>query len=106
MFLDNIIKAMELAPFYFGFILFMVITPIVLLAYLWVNREKRKKDIYQMGYVFKPRDGITRARKNLTTGDVEMVLWKAGEQGHKNDFWIKFGDGWEKYFIGDIEYIQ
>jgi hypothetical protein len=28
-----------------------------------------------------------RARRNRLTHEVEFVLWKAGEQGHAEDFW-------------------
>ena len=42
-------------------------------------------------------DGETvrnKARVDNKTGDVEFVLWKKGEQGHKEDFWHRMGDGW------------
>lgn len=39
-----------------------------------------------------------RARLNMRTGRVEFVLWKAGEQGHKQDFWYEMGYGWELQF--------
>ena len=30
------------------------------------------------------------ARKHSKKGNVQFVLWKAGEQGHEEDFWIDF----------------
>lgn len=38
------------------------------------------------------------ARKHRKKGNVQFVLWKAGEQGHKEDFWINFGAGHEVNF--------
>jgi len=34
------------------------------------------------------------ARKHSINGNVQFVLWKAGEQGHKEDFWIDFDSSW------------
>lgn len=38
------------------------------------------------------------ARKHRKNGNVQFVLWKAGEHGHKEDFWHNFGDGHEVNF--------
>lgn len=43
----------------------------------------------------------TKARRNRLTGKVQFVLWKAGEQGHTEDYWIRFGEGWETQFKPD-----
>jgi hypothetical protein len=38
------------------------------------------------------------ARKHRLKGNVQFVLWKAGEQGHKKDFWIDFyPDKWHEF---------
>lgn len=34
------------------------------------------------------------ARKHRRKGNVQFVLWKAGEQGQKEDFWIDFDPSW------------
>lgn len=34
------------------------------------------------------------ARRNKLHGNVQFVLWKAGEQGHQKDFWINFDRSW------------
>ena len=39
------------------------------------------------------------ARRNVFTGEVQFVLWKAGEQGHTKDYYHRVGNGWEKEFI-------
>lgn len=39
------------------------------------------------------------ARKHRKTGNIQFVLWKAGEKGHKEDLWHDFGNGWEDYFV-------
>lgn len=56
----------------------------------------KSKELYEYGTC---KNRI--ARRNLSTGDVQFVLWKAGEQGHKVDFWISFGFGHSYDFIPD-----
>lgn len=34
------------------------------------------------------------ARKHRKNGNVQFVLWKAGEQGHGEDYWIDFHPDW------------
>jgi len=34
------------------------------------------------------------ARKDKRDGSVAFVLWKAGEQGHKVDYWHNFDSSW------------
>lgn len=53
----------------------------------------RGKPLYEYGTC---RD--KPARRNRITGEVQFVLWNAGEQNHTEDYWHKFGDGWEKQF--------
>jgi hypothetical protein len=39
------------------------------------------------------------ARKHRKKGNVQMILWKAGEQGHKEDYWHDFDSSWWPQFI-------
>ena len=57
----------------------------------------RGKTLYEYGTC-----GDGPARRNRLTGEVQFVLWKAGEQGHTEDYWHKFGAGWEKQFKPNI----
>jgi hypothetical protein len=34
------------------------------------------------------------ARKHVIDGNVQFVLWKAGEQGFKEDHWVNFDSSW------------
>ena len=34
------------------------------------------------------------ARRNRKLGNVQFVLWKAGEQGHSEDYWHDFDRSW------------
>lgn len=34
------------------------------------------------------------ARKHKLKGNVQFILWKAGEQGHKKDYWHNFDPSW------------
>lgn len=36
----------------------------------------------------------SKARRHRKKGNVQMVLWKAGQQGHKEDFWHNFDPSW------------
>jgi len=44
-----------------------------------------------------------RARKHRKKGNVQFVLWKAGEQGHKEDFWHDFHKHWWGAFIANTD---
>lgn len=39
-------------------------------------------------------DGDTPARRHTKRGNVQFVLWKAGEQGHTADYWHNFDPYW------------
>jgi len=54
----------------------------------------KSKIFFEYGTI---RNGA-KARRNSVTGVVEMLLWKAGEQGYEKDFYHKVGDGWDKTF--------
>ena len=60
---------------------------------------KKKSKRYIYGIVKRP-DGTERnpARLDTKTGRVQFILWKAGEQNHKEDFWYNMGYGWENHF--------
>lgn len=62
-----------------------------------LNLFKRKRNVptYEYGYI---RSG-TRVRRNVKTGVVEFVLWKAGEMGHTEDCWHTVGAGWAQTFV-------
>jgi hypothetical protein len=34
------------------------------------------------------------ARKHRIFGNVQFVLWEAGKQGYKKDYWINFDKSW------------
>jgi len=40
----------------------------------------------------------TRARRHRIKRNVQLVLWKIGEQGHKKDFWHDFDSYWWNTF--------
>jgi hypothetical protein len=39
-----------------------------------------------------------KARKHKIKGNVQFVLWKAGEKGHTKDYWHDFENGWWSEF--------
>ena len=34
------------------------------------------------------------ARRHRQSGEVQFVLWQAGEQGHEVDYWYRFDSSW------------
>lgn len=60
----------------------------------WLHHRR-----YTYGHIIN-QDGSARnsARLDKKDGRVYFVLWKAGEQGHKTDYWHVMGDGWDKQF--------
>ena len=64
---------------------------------LWCDvvkpRVVRRYGLYEYGVCNR-----LRARRNRITGEVQFVLWKAGEQGHKDDWWINFDRSWYGQF--------
>jgi hypothetical protein len=60
------------------------------------NRLFKKQNT--VAYEYGKVSSGTHARRNIKTGIVEFVLWKAGEQGHSTDCWCRFGDGWAEGF--------
>lgn len=62
--------------------------------------NRKPKHVY--GVILNKDDTVrNKARINRKTGDVEFMLWKAGEQGHTEDFWHRMGSGWETMFQPD-----
>ena len=57
---------------------------------------------YTYGKTINPKTGVVHGehrRINHVTGKLEMLLWKAGEQGHTEDVWCKCGSGWISWFV-------
>lgn len=42
----------------------------------------------------EPEPGTGVARRHRRKGNVQFVLWKAGEQGHTEDYWHDFDSSW------------
>ena len=63
---------------------------------VWLGQQLRDKNKYIYGTI-QDRKGVVRL--NNKNGDIEFVLWKAGEQGHRFDCWYRMGDGWKQRFI-------
>lgn len=43
------------------------------------------------------------AKRNRFSGEVQRVLWKAGEQGHAKDFWYRFDPFWWDQFSPNLK---
>lgn len=42
------------------------------------------------------------ARRSSRKKNVQFVLWKAGEQGHKEDYWHDFNSSWWGFFVSSV----
>lgn len=72
-----------------------MITAILLLLFLVFRRHRCKSiSVWEYGTLNE-----RVARRHRKTGECQFVLWEAGEQGHKEDYWHCFGAGHDVYFI-------
>lgn len=39
-----------------------------------------------------------KARRHKLSGNVQFVIWQAGEHGHTSDYWVDFNSWWWKEF--------
>lgn len=69
----------------------------------WFNcltkRWSKDKIIWEYGICTV--DGTTikqKARRHKIKGNVQFILWKAGEQGHQEDYWHNFNETHWKNF--------
>lgn len=44
-----------------------------------------------------------KARRHTVNKNVQFVLWKKGEQGHTEDYWINSDSSWWSGFIKDSD---
>lgn len=72
---------------------------IILMVYLFIIDpiiQKYKKKYF---WIYGHCNGI-KARKHSLNKNVQFVMWKKGEHGHKNDYWINFDSShWENFTI-------
>lgn len=65
----------------------------------WVHNRR-----FKYGFIIN-LDGSVRNRARINKkGHAEFVLWKAGEQGHKENYWHVMGYGWELQFKPDTQH--
>jgi hypothetical protein len=56
----------------------------------------KKRDKWEDGLAGDP---LRPARRHKQSGEVQFVLWPAGEQGHSEDKWIAFDRYWWPTFV-------
>lgn len=56
----------------------------------------KKKDNWIYGHVC---GRTTPARKHRKKGNVQFILWKAGQQGHTEDYWHDYDSSWWALFV-------
>lgn len=60
-----------------------------------LRRLLKRKPLYEYGTYNNGRPG----RRNRKTGAVQFILWRAGEQGHAEDYWHDTDSFWWPTFI-------
>jgi hypothetical protein len=83
---EGLPEALSFSVAYLIIILFVIIRVII-------DILPKKKDVWIYGTC-----NNLHARKNKRKGNVQMKLWKAGEQGHKEDYWHNFDSSWWNQF--------
>jgi hypothetical protein len=56
-----------------------------------ISRIFGKRDEWEYGTA---GNNSRPARRHKKRGNVQFVLWKAGEQGHAEDYWHDFDSSW------------
>lgn len=83
----------------------LCIIVIISIPYRWYSSmvsRKSKKYIY--GSCLHSEMGIRFRVRKTSDGDIEFVMWSAGEQGHVEDCWLKAHSSFKKSFIRDDKY--
>ena len=75
----------------------------VLVRMMLSTWRKHSETQYVYGSCYRPDDGafIKHVRVDRRTGEIQVRLHKAGDQGRKDDYWHRMGPGWVTYFVGD-----
>ena len=84
-----------------SWLMWCVVGPIVaplVLVFLCLFYSVAVKPLFRHCYEMGMCNGRV-ARRIRGTNRVQFILWAAGEQGHKEDFWCDFGVGHEEHFI-------
>lgn len=60
----------------------------------WLRRLFRRKP----KYIYGTAGSRNRPARKHRSGRVEFLMWKAGEYGHKSDYWISMNEYWYPTF--------
>jgi len=58
--------------------------------------------IYEPGFVKMELSGMVEARRNRFFRNVQIKLWKKGEQGYKRDRWVNMDESWWHRFVREV----
>jgi hypothetical protein len=61
----------------------------------WLIYLFKKKPLWEYGTCGKHK---RRARRHTVNKNVQFVLWKAGEPGYTEDYWVNFDSSWWETF--------
>ena len=63
-------------------------------------RARHYRHTWELGSCGNSNRPARRHRKN---GNVQFLLWPAGEQGHRVDYWHDFDSSWWNTFESELE---
>lgn len=59
----------------------------------WINE---RFNLWKYGKI--AGKSIWTARRHKIFRNVQFILWKAGQQGHKKDYWTNYDKYWWEFF--------
>ena len=79
----------------------------------WLKSLFSKKPLWEYGVLRTPVKGVfgsdmsgRRVRRHRLGRNVQCVLWKAGEQGHLEDYWCNMDSSWWEFFVPDFKTVR
>lgn len=76
---------------------------IIFVTYIFIMKPIIKRIFKCEGFWIYGTCNNKIARKHSIHKNVQFVLWKEGEQGHKKDYWHNFDSSWWNGFKKDSE---
>jgi hypothetical protein len=67
------------------------------MIFIWIKSWFDPECVWEYGTC---GEGV--ARRHRIKGNVQFVIWRAGEQGHDKDCWINFDSSWWSLFKPDV----
>lgn len=71
----------------------------VLRHLFWFTVLPHKAGLYLSVWEFGRCGNQEHTRRHRIKGNVQFILWRAGEQGHRQDYWHDMDSSWWSLFV-------